>query len=315
MKTYTNPVYRYTRPAELDAPGDRRPVVIVGAGPVGLAAAIDLGQRGIPVVVLDEDRTVSVGSRAICYAKRALEILDRLGCAQPVVAKGIGWNVGKVFFRDELVYRFDLLPEAGHRRPAFINLQQYWLEEYLVERATSLSAVDVRWESKAVGVLPQTDGVSVRVATPDGEYALACDWLIVADGSRSACGRCWAGMGRPGLSRPLPHRRHPHESDFRRALVLVRPAVPPEPVGAAAPPGRRRVAHRFPAGLGRRSRRGRSRSASCRACAPCWEDAEFEIEWASVYTFQCRRMQLPPRLPGSISPRRQRSRPQWPCPQ
>ena len=135
MKTYANPVYPYARPAELDAPGARRPVVIVGAGPVGLAAAIDLGQRGVPVVVLDDDRTVSVGSRAICYAKRALEILDRLGCGQKVVDKGIGWNVGKVFFRDELVYRFDLLPEPGHRRPAFVNLQQYWFEEYLVERA------------------------------------------------------------------------------------------------------------------------------------------------------------------------------------
>jgi 3-(3-hydroxy-phenyl)propionate hydroxylase len=129
--TYTNPIYPYERPAELHRPGPRRPVVIVGAGPVGLAAAIDLAQRGIPVVVLDEDRTVSVGSRAICYAKRALEILDRLGCGQPIVDKGIGWNVGKVFFRDELVYRFDLLPEPGHRRPAFVNLQQYWLEEHL----------------------------------------------------------------------------------------------------------------------------------------------------------------------------------------
>ena len=123
--------------------------MIVGAGPVGLAAAIDLGQRGIPVVVVDDDRTVSVGSRAICYAKRALEILDRLGCAQPVVDKGIGWNVGKVFFRDELVYRFDLLPEPGHRRPAFVNLQQYWFEEYLVGRAHALPTVDLRWENKA----------------------------------------------------------------------------------------------------------------------------------------------------------------------
>ena len=125
MKTYVNPVYPYVRAAELDRPGARRPVVIVGAGPVGLAAAIDLGQRGVPVVVVDEDRTVSVGSRAICYAKRALEILDRLGCGQQVVDKGIGWNVGKVFFRGELVYRFDLLPEAGPsaagvRQPAAI---------------------------------------------------------------------------------------------------------------------------------------------------------------------------------------------------
>ena len=117
---------------------------------------------------------MSVGSRAICYAKRALEILDRLGCAQPVVAKGIGWNVGKVFFRDELVYRFDLLPEPGHRRPAFVNLQQYWFEEYLVERARSLAAVDLRWESKVVGV---------AAAAPT---ASTCAWRRPTASTRSA---------------------------------------------------------------------------------------------------------------------------------
>ena len=80
MKTYTNPVYAYERSSDQDSPPQRRPVVVVGAGPVGLAAAIDLAQRDIPVVVLDDDGTVSVGSRAICYAKRTLEVLDRLGC-------------------------------------------------------------------------------------------------------------------------------------------------------------------------------------------------------------------------------------------
>ena len=186
MKTYTNPIYPYVRPAELDRPGPGRQVIVVGAGPVGLTAAIDLAQHGIPVLVLDDDCTVSVGSRAICYAKRTLEILDRLGCGQPIVDKGIGWNVGKVFFRDELVYRFDLLPEPGHRRPAFVNLQQYWLEEYLVKRAGELDGVELRWESKVVGVSSHDDRVAVTVATADGEYSLECDWLVVADGL------CWS---------------------------------------------------------------------------------------------------------------------------
>jgi 3-(3-hydroxy-phenyl)propionate hydroxylase len=57
----------------------RYPVIVVGAGPVGLAAAIELGLQGVPVVVLDDDDTVSVGSRGVCYAKRALEVLDRIG--------------------------------------------------------------------------------------------------------------------------------------------------------------------------------------------------------------------------------------------
>ena len=112
MKTYANPRFDYRRSADQDRAGTVHPVVVVGAGPVGLALAIDLGQRGVPVVVVDDDDTVSVGSRAICYAKRSLEILDRLGCGQPIVDRGVEWNVGKVFHRDDLVYRFDLLPET-----------------------------------------------------------------------------------------------------------------------------------------------------------------------------------------------------------
>ncbi len=103
----------------------RHPVVVVGAGPVGLTLAIDLAQRGVRVVLLDNDNTLSTGSRAICFAKRTLEIFDRLGCGQRMVDKGVSWNVGKVFFRDAQIYRFDLLAEEGHERPAFINLQQY----------------------------------------------------------------------------------------------------------------------------------------------------------------------------------------------
>ncbi|MEI7548483.1 MAG: FAD-dependent monooxygenase, partial [Actinomycetota bacterium] len=105
MPTYTPPVYAYHRSPDQDGGSARHPVVVVGAGPVGIAAAIDLAQHGIPVVVLDDDCTVSVGSRAICWSKRTLEILDRLGCGEPVASKGVGWNVGKVFHRDGLVFQ------------------------------------------------------------------------------------------------------------------------------------------------------------------------------------------------------------------
>jgi 3-(3-hydroxy-phenyl)propionate hydroxylase len=80
----------------------RHPIVVIGAGPIGLTAALDCAARGQSVVMLDDNDTVSIGSRAVCYAKRPLEIWDRLGCAASMVERGASWKVGKVFFRDQL---------------------------------------------------------------------------------------------------------------------------------------------------------------------------------------------------------------------
>src|SRR5580700_12083506 len=132
--------YDYRRSPDQDARAvARHPVIVVGAGPVGLAAAIDLAQRRVPVVLLDDADRIGEGSRGICWSKRTLEILDRLGVGERLVAQGVTWKLGKVFCGDELLFSFDLLPEAGHKMPAFINLQQFYLEKALVDRALSLS--------------------------------------------------------------------------------------------------------------------------------------------------------------------------------
>src|SRR6185436_3126318 len=99
-------------------------------------------------------------------------------------SRGVRWSVGKVFFRDALAYRFDLLPEAGRRRPAFVNLQQYLLEDSLVARAQALG-VEIRWGNRVADVTPRGDGVAVTVDTADGRYGLDATWLIAADGARS----------------------------------------------------------------------------------------------------------------------------------
>ena len=77
---------------------DTARVVIVGAGPVGLAMALDLGRRGHAVTVLNRLDFVAHCSKAICFSKRSLDILDRLGVGDPAVDKGVTWNVGKVFW-------------------------------------------------------------------------------------------------------------------------------------------------------------------------------------------------------------------------
>ena len=103
MGSYVYPKYDYVSPPELAVAAcatSAYPVVIVGAGLVGLTLALDLALKGVPVTVLDDDDTVSIGSRSICQAQRTLEIWHRLGVADRMVAKGVTWTTGEVYVGD-----------------------------------------------------------------------------------------------------------------------------------------------------------------------------------------------------------------------
>jgi 3-(3-hydroxy-phenyl)propionate hydroxylase len=192
--------YAYRRSRDQDAGASARyPLVVVGAGPVGLTAAIDLALRGVPVVLLDDADQIGEGSRAICRSKRTLEILDRLGLAERLVSQGVTWKLGKVFQGDDLVYSFDLLPEEGHKMPAFINLPQYAVEKALVDRALQITGIDLRWRNKAVGIERHNDHVLVGIDTPEGPYSIGAEWLIAADGARSGV-RDQLGLGFSGVT-------------------------------------------------------------------------------------------------------------------
>jgi len=294
VKTYTNPRYPYRRCDEQQGRSRRHPVAIVGAGPVGLALAIDLAQRGIDVVVLDDDDTVSMGSRAICYAKRSLDILDRLGVGQRIVDKGVRWSVGKVFFGEALAYRFDLDPDAGQCRPAFVNLQQYWLEQFLVERAGELPRIDVRWKHRVVSVDAGDERVLVDVETPDGAYRLECDWLVACDGARSPI-RHMLGLESQGQV---------FRDRFLIADIHMQSRFPTERWFWFDPPfhrGQSVLLHRqaddvwrvdFQLGWDADPDAERQPERILpRLRAMLGPDARFDIEWASVYTFQCRRLE------------------------
>jgi 3-(3-hydroxy-phenyl)propionate hydroxylase len=271
----------------------RHAVVVVGAGPVGLAAAIDLARRGVGVVLLDQDDRLSEGSRAICFAKRTLEIFDRLGCGEGVAGRGVGWNTGRVFFGDRELYRFDLLEEAGHHRPAFVNIQQYHVEAALLQRAHALGGIDVRWQHRVSEVVQDDDGVTVTVMTPEGEYRLCCDWLIAADGSRSTV-RTKLGHASTGqvfrdrfliadvrMQAPFPAERwFWFDPPFHRGGSVLLHRQPDDvwridfQLGWDADP----VAERAPERVIPRVR------------ALLGADVPFELVWVSVYTFACQRM-------------------------
>jgi len=290
--------FDYQRSPDQDAAAPvRRPVVVVGAGPVGLSLAIDLAQREVPVVLLDNDCTLSTGSRAICFAKRTLEIFDRLGCGDRMVDKGVSWNLGRVFFRDEEIYNFDLLPESGHERPAFINLQQYYVEGYLAERAAELPLVDLRWKNKVVAVEPRADHVLVTVETPEGNYQLEAGYLTACDGSRSTVRQL---LGEESKGRVFRDR-------FLIADVKMKLAQPAERWFWFDPPFHRNqsvLLHMQPDGVWRidfqlgwdadPEQEKRPENIIPRVkemlAHSSMKDAEFELEWASVYTFACLRM-------------------------
>lgn len=292
--TYEYPVFAYSpSPDRQSDPPAHHPVIVVGAGPVGLCAAIDLARRQVPVVVLDEDDTVSVGSRAICFAKRTLEILDRLDCAQPMVDKGVVWNLGKVFFRDKQVYSFNVLPEPEHKRPAFINLQQYYFEHFLVERAAELDGLDLRWKHKVVGVRSSPERVDLEVETPDGRYSLGCDYLIAADGARSPV-RQLLGLESKGQV---------FQDRFLIADVVMKADFSSQRWFWFDPPFHRNqsvLLHRQADKVWRidfqlgwdadPEEEKKPERVIARIKAMLGEEHPFELEWVSVYTFTCRRM-------------------------
>lgn len=293
LKTYTYPQFKYERPLELDGGELRRhPVVVVGAGPVGLALAIDLQLKGVPVVVVDKDDTVSVGSRGVCYAKRTLEILDRLGLGQRVVDKGVSWNVGRTFFREDEVYRFDLVAEPEHERPGMLNLQQYYLEEYLVERAMEVG-VDLRFKQEVSALDTHESGATLEIRTPDGHYRLQADWLIAADGARSPIRRAMN----------LDVEGHVFKDRFLIADVIMKAGFPPQRWFWFDPPFHRNqsvLLHRQADDVWRidfqlgwdadPEMEKQPERVIPRIRAMLGEEHEFELEWVSVYTFQCRRM-------------------------
>ena len=298
-KIFEIPLYPYARHPDQDAATpSRRKVVIVGAGPVGLAAAIDLAQQGIEAVILDENDRVSFGSRAICFAKRTLEILDRLGCGDSLVEKGVQWNIGKVFFDERKVYDFNLLPEVGHRRPAFINLQQYYFEEYLVNRLRALESegapVSIRGGSKVTSIEDRGDHVSLVVKTPEGAYTLEADWLIACDGAASPARQI---LGLDFVGRVF-------EDNFLIADVVMDAEFPTERWFWFDPPfnkGQSALLHKQPDGVWRidlqlgwnidKEKEKKPENVIPRLKAMLGEEVNFELEWVSIYTFQCRRME------------------------
>ena len=272
----------------------RHPVVIVGGGPIGMGLALDLGKKGIPCLVLDDHDGVGMGSRAICFAKRTLEICDRLGCGDPMVDKGVVWNLGRVYRQEDEVYSFNLLPEEGHKRPAFINLQQPYFEQFIVEEIRRQQAcgapIEIRGQNRVTGQIQKDDHVLLDIDTPDGPYQVEADYVIACDGANSPI-RSMLGLGFEGRT---------FEDNFLIADIRAKAEFPTERRFWFDPPFNRNetaLMHKQPDDVWRldfqlgwdidREAELEPDKIRKRVAAMIGEDVEFELVWTSIYTFRC----------------------------
>lgn len=196
---YQLPEYPFVEPREIGT-GEvsHHPVVIVGAGLAGLTLACSLARYGVPAVVLDEDNTVGAkgaSSRGICYTQKSLEIFERLGTYDRIAAKGIQWSVGRTFAGRDEVYSFDLRQQSSYQlssQPPFINIQQFYIEGFLVERIRELGHIDLRWRNRVTAFEQNSECATLTIATPAGEYRMRADHVIDASGAHSPF-RSWVG--------------------------------------------------------------------------------------------------------------------------
>jgi 3-(3-hydroxy-phenyl)propionate hydroxylase len=286
-------------------PQDRKKVVIVGAGPIGLFAALELARLGVPCVLLESELQVSEGSRAIVFTRRSMEILQQVGVDAPITANGLPWRFGNSFYRGQRVYRMEAPHDPDDRFFPMINLQQQYLEQYLTEAVLANPLIEMRWGNRVTRVDPKDSFVRVEVDTPEGSYLLESDWLVASDGARSGI-RAMMDLKLEGAS---------YEGRFVIADIRIDLPLPTERLAFFDPdwnPGNTILMHREPHGIWRVDYQLPPDETPEQALAPgslkARIDAQlamighggtpWEMDWCSVYS--ARALTLPNYVNGRV---------------
>lgn len=161
-------------------------VLIAGAGPVGLTAALELRRRGIRVRLIDAAPGPATTSRAMATHARTMEIWDQLGLADEVLARGRRVVHFSLRQRGRLLVRFDTNYDALPTRfPFSLMIDQVLTEQILRKHVNSLGT-EVEWGTALTGLSQSDDAVTATLTHPDGAVeTVRVPWLVGADGGRS----------------------------------------------------------------------------------------------------------------------------------
>jgi len=186
-------------------PGLDAQVGVVGAGPVGMTLAGRLAQRGVSVLLLEQEpHHTGEGSKALCMQRETLEIWQRLGIGERVADRGVQWHVGRTYYRDRELFSVQLPGAREQHFPPFVNISQTEVEELLLTRLGELEGIDLRWGNRVAAISQGPSSVSVRSSTAEGDRSYRVGYLVGTDGAHSGV-RHALGMGFPG---------HTHEDLF-----------------------------------------------------------------------------------------------------
>ncbi|WP_238534337.1 FAD-dependent monooxygenase [Advenella kashmirensis] len=231
------------------------------------------------------------GSRAIVFTKRSMEILDFAGVATRIMTKALPWTSGNSYYKGERVFRMETPVDDNDRFAPLNNLQQNWLETYLVEAAQAQPLIRLCWGNRLSSFTQDDSGVALVVDTPEGEYTCRTNWLVAADGARSTV-RQQLGLTLEGDS---------YEGRFVIVDIRIDLDLPTERLAFFSPdwnPGNTILMHKEPDNIWRFDYQLDAGISSEEALKPenlaaavnaqlqmmGYQDKSWEMDWASVYS-------------------------------
>ena len=164
---------------------DRARVAIVGAGPIGMVAALTLAQHGVRSVLFEKKSTFNDGSRAICVSRSSYQLFQMLGVERRFLEKGLPWVSGRSFFRGRQILEFFMADSENEKYRPMYNLEQQYIEAFLHEAVAESPLIDMRWQSEVLALKDIDSGLNLSVADPQGQYEMPADWVLAADGAHS----------------------------------------------------------------------------------------------------------------------------------